>query len=248
MGKLTNRTALVTGAGQGLGKAIAIAFAGNGARVAVNDEVAARAQEVAEHIRKCGGTAEAFQADVSDPAAVASMVQSITSNLGAIDILVNNAGIMGSCPVLSITPEFWDRVFAVHVRGTFLCSKAVLPHMMEKGYGKILNMSGSYAIGGAENYVHLSAAKGAITGFTRALAREVGPHGICVNAIVPSMIKSDLTEKMDPVFLERLRQRYPLRRLGEMGDVTASALFLACSDSDFYTGQNLCPSGGDVMV
>jgi 3-oxoacyl-[acyl-carrier protein] reductase len=249
MGKLDGRIALVTGASRGLGKAIAIAFAGEGAKVAVNyNASAAGAADTVSQIGKAGGMAEAFQADVSDPEQVAAMVKSIESKLGGIDILVNNAGIMGPSPLLKMTPDLWDRVFAVHVRGMFLCCQAVLPHMLGRKYGKIVNMSGSYAISGAENYVHLSAAKGAMTGFTRALAKEVGPHGICVNALVPSMIKSELTDKMDPAFLERLRQRYPLRKLGELHDVTASAIFLASSDSDFYTGQNLCPSGGDVMV
>jgi 3-oxoacyl-[acyl-carrier protein] reductase len=249
MGKLDDKTALVTGASRGLGKAIALAFADEGAKVAVNYNASASgAADTVQKICEAGGVAESFQADVSDPEQVDTMVKSIEAELGGIDILVNNAGIMGPSPLQKMSPELWDRIFAVHVRGMFLCCKAVLPHMLRQNYGKILNMSGSYAISGAENYVHLSAAKGAMTGFTRALAKEVGPHGICVNAIVPSMIKSELTSKMDPAFLERLRQRYPLRKLGELKDIAASAIFLASSDSDFYTGQNLCPSGGDVMV
>jgi 3-oxoacyl-[acyl-carrier protein] reductase len=249
MGKLDDKTALVTGASRGLGKAIALAFADEGAKVAVNYNASASgAADTVQKICEAGGVAESFQADVSDPEQVDAMVKSIEAELGGIDILVNNAGIMGPSPLQKMSPELWDRIFAVHVRGMFLCCKAVLPHMLRQNYGKILNMSGSYAISGAENYVHLSAAKGAMTGFTRALAKEVGPHGICVNAIVPSMIKSELTSKMDPAFLERLRQRYPLRKLGELKDIAASAIFLASSDSDFYTGQNLCPSGGDVMV
>jgi 3-oxoacyl-[acyl-carrier protein] reductase len=145
-------------------------------------------------------------------------------------------------------PAAWDQVFGVHVRAMYLCCRAALPHMLKNKYGKIINMSGSFAITGAENFVHLSAAKGAMTGFTRALAREVGPEGIYVNAIVPSMIKGETTDKMDPAFLEGLRQRYPLRKLGDMKDIAATAMFLASSDSDFFTGQNLCPSGGEVMV
>jgi 3-oxoacyl-[acyl-carrier protein] reductase len=249
MGKLDGKTALVTGASRGLGKAIALAFGREGAKVAVNYNASASgAADTVQTILEGDGVAESFQADVSDPGQVDTMVKSIEAKLGGIDILVNNAGIMGPSPLQKMSPELWDRIFAVHVRGMFLCCKAVLPHMLRQNYGKILNMSGSYAISGAENYVHLSAAKGAMTGFTRALAKEVGRHGICVNAIVPSMIKSELTSKMDPAFLERLRQRYPLRKLGELKDIAASAIFLASSDSDFYTGQNLCPSGGDVMV
>ena len=249
MKKLEGRVALVTGASRGLGKGIAIAFAAEGAKVAVNyNSSKAGADDTVAQIRKAGGTAEAFQADVSDTASVEALVKSIEAKLGGVDILVNNAGIVSASPLVKMTPENWDKVFAVHVRAMYLCCRAVLPGMLERKYGKIINMSGSFAITGAENFVHLSAAKGAMTGFTRALAREVGPQGVYVNAIVPSMIRGETTEKMDPAFLEGLRQRYPLRKLGEIKDIAASAIFLASSDSDFYTGQNLCPSGGEVMV
>lgn len=249
MKKLEEKVALVTGASRGLGKGIAIAFAAEGAKVAVNyNSSKAGADDTVAQIRSAGGTAEAFQADVSDTASVDVLVRSIEAKLGGVDILVNNAGIVSASPLVKMTPENWDKVFAVHVRAMYLCCRAVLPGMLERKYGKIINMSGSFAINGAENFVHLSAAKGAMTSFTRALAREVGPQGVYVNAIVPSMIKGETTEKMDPAFLEGLRQRYPLRKLGEMKDIAASAIFLASSDSDFYTGQNLCPSGGEVMV
>jgi len=249
MKKLEGKVALVTGASRGLGKGIAIAFAAEGAKVAVNyNSSMAGADDTVAQIRKAGGVAESFQADVSDTASVDTLVRSVEAKLGGVDVLVNNAGIVSASPLVKMSPENWDRVFAVHVRAMYLCCRAVLPGMLERKYGKIINMSGSFAINGAENFVHLSAAKGAMTSFTRALAREVGPQGIYVNAIVPSMIKGETTEKMDPAFLEGLRQRYPLRKLGEMKDIAASAIFLASSDSDFYTGQNLCPSGGEVMV
>jgi 3-oxoacyl-[acyl-carrier protein] reductase len=249
MGKLDGRVALITGASRGLGKGIALAFAAEGAKVAVNYHSSrSGAEDTVAQIRKNGGVADLFQADVSDVAAVSALIRAIAEKLGDIDILVNNAGIVSASPLVKMEPDAWDRVFAVHVRAMYLCCRAVLPHMLEKKYGKIINMSGSFALSGAENFVHLSAAKGAMTGFTRALAREVGPEGIYVNAIVPSMIKGETTEKMDPAFLEGLRQRYPLRKLGELKDITATAIFLASSDSDFFTGQNLCPSGGEVMV
>jgi len=249
MGKLDGRVALVTGASRGLGKGIAIAFAAEGAKVAVNyHSSAAGAQDTVDQIRKAGGQAEAFRADVGDAAQVGALVAAIGAKFGGVDILVNNAGIVSASPLVDMTPEAWDAVFNVHVRAMFLCCKAVLPHMQKQGYGKIINMSGSFAVSGAEKFVHLSAAKGAMTGFTRALAREVGPQGIYVNAIAPSMIRGETTAKMDPAFLEGLRMRYPLRKLGEMHDIQASALFLASSDSDFYTGQMLCPAGGEIMV
>jgi 3-oxoacyl-[acyl-carrier protein] reductase len=249
MRKLDGRVALVTGASRGLGKGIALAFGAEGAKVAVNyNSSRSGAEDTVAQIRKADGTADLFQADVSDVAAVDAMVKAVQKTVGGIDILVNNAGIVSASPLVKMEPEAWDRVFAVHVRAMYLCCRAVLPHMLEQKYGKVINMSGSFALTGAENFVHLSAAKGAMTGFTRALAREVGPHGIYVNAIVPSMIKGETTAKMDPAFLEGLRQRYPLRKLGEVRDIAATAIFLASSDSDFFTGQNLCPSGGEVMV
>jgi len=249
MGRLDGRVALVTGASRGLGKGIALAFAAEGARVAVNYHSSrAGAEDTVALIRKAGGEAEVFGADVGDTAAVAALFKAIDQKFGGVDILVNNAGIVSASPLVKMEPDDWDRVFAVHVRAMYLCCRAALPHMLQKKYGKIINMSGSFAITGAENFVHLSAAKGAMTGFTRALAREVGPEGVYVNAIVPSMIKGETTEKMDPAFLEGLRQRYPLRKLGEIKDIAATAIFLASSDSDFFTGQNLCPSGGEVMV
>jgi 3-oxoacyl-[acyl-carrier protein] reductase len=249
MGRLDGRVALVTGASRGLGKGIALAFAAEGARVAVNYHSSqAGAEDTVAQIRKADGTADLFKADVSDTAAVTALFKAIDQKFGGVDVLVNNAGIVSASPLVKMDPDAWDRVFAVHVRAMYLCSRAALPHMLQKKYGKIINMSGSFAITGAENFVHLSAAKGAMTGFTRALAREVGPEGVYVNAIVPSMIKGETTDKMDPAFLEGLRQRYPLRKLGDIKDIAATAIFLASSDSDFFTGQNLCPSGGEVMV
>jgi 3-oxoacyl-[acyl-carrier protein] reductase len=232
-----------------LGKGVALAFAAEGAKVAVNyNSSRAGAEDTVAQIRKAGGTADLFQADVSDAAKVEALFEAIGQKFGGVDILVNNAGIVSASPLVKMEPTAWDQVFGVHVRAMYLCCRAALPHMLKNKYGKIINMSGSFAITGAENFVHLSAAKGAMTGFTRALAREVGPEGIYVNAIVPSMIKGETTDKMDPAFLEGLRQRYPLRKLGDMKDIAATAMFLASSDSDFFTGQNLCPSGGEVMV
>lgn len=249
MGRLDQRVALVTGSSRGLGKGIAIAFAAEGAKVAVNYNAStAGAEDTVAQIRKAGGVAELFQCDITHADKVEAMVKAIEAKLGPIDILVNNAGIVNAAPLVKMTPQMWDDVFAIHVRAMFLCTKAVLPRMIERKYGKVINMSGSFAVSGAENFVHLSAAKGAMTSFTRALAREVGPQGICINALAPSMIRGETTEKMDPAFLESLRQRYPLRRLGEIEDINASAIFLASRDSDFYTGQMLCPTGGEVMV
>jgi 3-oxoacyl-[acyl-carrier protein] reductase len=249
VGNLAGRVALVTGASRGLGKGIALAFAEAGAAVAVNfRNHAAGAEQVVGAIRKGGGRAEAFQADVADETQVDDLVAGVVRSFGRLDILVNNAGIVTSSPLHEMPAAMWDDVFDVHVRAMFLCCRAALPHMIAQKYGKIINMGGSFAISGMERFVHVSAAKAAMIGFTRALAREVGPHGIYVNCMAPAMIKSELTDRMPPESLEALRLRYPLRKLGEMHDVTATALFLASADSDFFTGQTLAPAGGDVMV
>ena len=180
MGKLDGRVALVTGASRGLGKGIALAFvAAEGAKVAVNFHSSrAGAEDTVAQIRKGGGTAEAFQADVSNVSAVDALVKAVEQKIGAVDVLVNNAGIVSASPLVKMEPDAWDQVFAVHVRAMYLCCRATLPQMLKNKFGKIINMSGSFAITGAENFVHLSAAKGAMTGFTRALAREVGPQEI----------------------------------------------------------------------
>jgi 3-oxoacyl-[acyl-carrier protein] reductase len=249
VGKLDERVALITGASRGLGKGIAVAFGEAGARVAVNYlRSEAGARDAVETIRQGGGRAEAFRADVTSPDEVERLIAQVVKAFGRLDILVNNAGIVNAAPLHEMSVPMWDEVFAIHVRAMFLTCRAALPQMLGQKYGKIINMGGSFGISGAERFVHLSAAKGAMIGFTRALAREVGPHGVYVNCLAPAMIRGETTEKMSPEFLESLRQRYPLRKLGELADVTATALFLATADSDFFTGQTLAPAGGEVMV
>ena len=248
MGKLEGRVALITGASRGLGKAMAIAFAGEGARIAVGYNASADgAADTVRTIRDAGGDAEGFQGDITQPEFVDRLVSDVVERFGGIDILVNNAGVVSASPLVDMSVEDWDTMLAVHVRAMFLCCRAVLPHMLKKGSGKIVNMGGTFGMTGMENFTHLSAAKAAMIGFTRALAREVGPQGIRVNCLTPAMIRGETTANLPPDYLESLRQRYPLRRLGEVEDVNACALFLASDDSDFVTGQNLAPAGGEVM-
>lgn len=248
MGRLENKVALITGASRGLGKAMAIAFAGEGAAIAVGyNSNAEGAADTVRTIRDAGGNAEAFQGDITEPETVDRIVSEAVGRFGGIDILVNNAGVVNASPLVDMTVEAWDTVLAVHVRAMFLCCRAVLPHMLKKGSGKIVNMGGTFGMTGMENFTHLSAAKAAMIGFTRALAREVGPRGIRVNCVTPAMIRGETTANLPQDYLESLRQRYPLRRLGEVEDVNACALFLASDESDFVTGQNLAPAGGEVM-
>ena len=248
MGRLEGKVALITGASRGLGKAMAIAFAGEGAAIAVgyNSSVEGAADTV-RTIRDAGGDAEGFQGDITQPETVDRIVSGAVDRFGGIDILVNNAGLVSASPLVDMSVEDWDTMLAIHVRAMFLCCRAVLPHMLKKGSGKIVNMGGTFGMTGMENFTHLSAAKAAMIGFTRALAREVGPQGIRVNCLTPAMIRGETTANLPQDYLESLRQRYPLRRLGEVEDVNACALFLASDESDFVTGQNLAPAGGEVM-
>jgi len=249
MGKLDGRVALITGAGRGLGKGMALGFAEEGAQVAVHYlSSKAGAQDAVDTIRTRGGKAEAFQAELADAAQVERLIGEVRNTFGKIDILVNNAGNVNQAPLTEMSIQQWDDLFNSHVRSMFLCTRLVLPEMIQRKYGKIIIISGSFAMSGHENFVHLSAAKAAQIGFTRALAKEVGPFNVHVNCIAPAMIHTEQVEKLPPELLERLRQSYPLRKIGAVRDVVASAIFLASSDSDFYTGQTLCPAGGNVMV
>ncbi len=248
MGRLDGKVALVTGASRGLGRGIARAFAAEGAAIGVNfhsGEEAAKA--VASAIERDGGRAVLLRADVTDPGHVQAMVGRLVDAFGRVDILVNNAGLLNRVPIQEMSVETWDRMIAVHLRGMFLCTRFVVPHMLRQGGGSIINMTGTFGIKGGEFFTHLSAAKAGMIGFTRALAREVGPQKIRVNAICPAMIRTELIEHLPQQALDDLVASYPLRRIGEVQDVVNCALFLASSDADFITGQTLAPAGGDVM-
>ena len=249
MGKLDGRVALVTGASRGIGAAIARAFGREGARVAVNyHRSPAKAAEVVAAIEAAGSTALAVQADVADGPAVRAMVERAVAGLGPIDVLVNNAGIADATPLDQMSEDVWDRLIATNLRSVFLCTRAVLPAMLARGRGKIISVTSQLGQKGMPNHTHYAAAKAGVIGFTRALAREVGPRGIHVNAIAPGPIETDL---MGPVTDEFRREKsaiFALRRLGLPEEVAPTAVFLASDDSSYYAGQTLCPNGGDIMV
>ncbi len=246
--RLEGQVALVTGAARGIGRAIALSFAREGADVGVNDlQDDAALQEVVVAIRALGRRAWPLPADVADAAAVEAIVRELCEETGRIDILVANAGIAEIVPLHEMTPQSWDRMIATHLRGTFLCTRYVLPIMRGQGHGKIITLGSQLGQIGRAGWVHYAAAKGGIIAFTKALAREVGPLGITVNCIAPGPISTGIAPQ-DAASEEAYRATLPLRRFGTVDDVAPTAVFLASSDADYYTGQTLGPNGGEVML
>lgn len=252
--KLQGKAALVTGGSRGIGKAVCLAYAKEGAKVAVNYVSSeAEAAQVVETIRAEGGEAAAFQADVSDESQVNAMVASIGQLWGGVDILVNNAGYYPRAPWHEITGEQWDRVLAVNLKSCFLTAKAVFPHMKARGYGKIVNVSSVTFFSGQANFPHYVSSKGGIIGFTRALAREVGEHGITVNCLSPGAVLTEQEladfpsegERRETAEFLAKAQCLPRRELPS--DVTGTFVFLASPDSDFMTGQTVNVDGGWMM-
>lgn len=248
-GRLAGKVAVVTGGSRGLGRGIAEGFGAEGARVVVNylqDEKAAR--EVADILRSNGSDVITVRANVGEVDDVRTMMDTTVKEFGTIDILVNNAGMLNSFRLAEMSVETWDSMIKVHLRGMFLCTRFAIPHMLKQKSGKIINMSGTFGVSGGAEFTHMSAAKAGMIGFTRALAREVGHDGINVNCIAPAIIRTDLYNFMLDDVRDSIVGAYPLGRVGEVRDVVATALFLATEDGSYFTGQTLCPAGGDVMV
>jgi 3-oxoacyl-[acyl-carrier protein] reductase len=242
---LQGRTALVTGAATGIGRATALMFAQAGARVVVNHlGQTEAAQAVVQAIHTAGGEALAINADVSR----ATDVQRLVAEAGDLHILVNNAGIIQEKPFLDTTEADWDRLLDVDLKSVFLTSRAVLPGMVARGSGVIVNLASDLGILGRELYAPYCAAKAGVIGLTRSLAREFAPHGIRVNAIAPGPVNTAMVslENMSPEWLEK-ELAIPQHRVAEPEEIAATALFLASDLSRFYCGQVLGPNGGSVM-
>ncbi|MFC1929361.1 SDR family NAD(P)-dependent oxidoreductase [Chloroflexota bacterium] len=248
--KLAGKLAIVTGSARGIGKAIAMGFASEGATVVVTDILVEQAHQVVDEIKSQGGTALAFKADVANRADVHNLVKSTLEDFNAIHILVNNAAIIRRAPLLQMTEEDWDVVLDVDLKGVFFCTQAVLGHMMEQRYGKIINISSLFGVGvpqeGTANY---AAAKAGVVQLTKVTAVEAGPHGINVNCIAPGLIMTGMTyigrskEEVERTIEERAK-RSALGRYGKPEDVVKLALFLASDDSNYITGQVICCNGG----
>ncbi len=257
---LGGKVVLITGAGSGIGQALALAFAQEGAVVAVNDVTAERAQETVALVGKAGGEALAAACDIGDLDAVTAAFGKVAAAHGAIDVLVNNAALLAHhAPFLETSPSDWDREIKVILYGTLNCSRTVLPGMVERRWGKIVNIATDASRVGQEREVTYSAAKGGVVSFTKSLAREVGRHNINVNAVSPGATNTPLRNKLLEELAvkigeegmkareEKVKRAYPLRRIGEPDDVSRAVLFLASDAARHITGQILSVNGGFAM-
>ncbi len=250
---ITGKVAIVTGAASGIGRAIALDLAGSGANVVIADTALGGAEKVAREIESAGGKAIAIETDVTDSKEVEQMVQQTIEGFGKIDILVNNAGIIGRSSVMDIKEDELDRTFEVNLKGVVLCSQAVARHMIEQGSGKIVNMGSSLSSrasvcnlsGGGADYC---ASKAAVQAFTRALAMELGPYGINVNAVAPGTTNTPMHEGLWEMATIYFQNSLPLGRLAEPEDIADVVLFLVTDAARYVTGQTIHVNGGQIMV
>ena len=242
---LSNKIAIVTGSGRGIGRAIALKLAEVGATVVVNDIGDAEPLEaVAEEIRAMGRQSLSILADVSSSSDVARLVAEAIAAYGKIDILVNNAGIARDQLVLRMSEEDWDRVLEVDLKSVFLCTKAVLRHMVKQRWGRIISIASVVGIVGNPGQANYASAKAGIIGFTRTVAKEVASHGITANAIAPGFIDTEMTQRLKEDWKQEIKRQIPLGCFGSPRDVAEAVAFLASEEARYITGQVLGVDGG----
>lgn len=243
----TDKVALITGAGRGIGLGIALLFAHQGARVALADNDLEALKTAQSQHKDSLKNATIAQMDVSNPESVSETIKQITKDLGQIDILVNNAGIVRDSLILRMNTTQWDQVIDVNLKGTFLCSKAVIKGMIKNRWGRIINISSIVGEMGNIGQVNYSASKAGILGLTKTLAREVATRSITVNAIAPGYIETEMTNALPDKAKEALLQMIPFARLGTIDDVANVVLFLASKAAGYITGQVININGGMYM-
>ncbi|HHL40076.1 MAG TPA: 3-oxoacyl-[acyl-carrier-protein] reductase [Deltaproteobacteria bacterium] len=244
---MDGRCALVTGAGQGIGKTVALRLASAGAHVAVADVNADKAAETAAAVEAMGRKSAALKADVSMAQEAEAMVDAAAGALGSIDILVNNAGITRDGLLLRMKEEDWDLVMAVNLKGAFNCTKAAVRHMSRKRYGRIVNIASIVGLMGNVGQANYSASKAGLIGLTKTVAREFARRGITCNAVAPGFIETAMTDKLPENVRDELSARIPMGRLGSPEDVADGVLFLASDASSYITGHVLSINGGMYM-
>lgn len=253
---LKGRTAVITGGARGIGKGIGLKFAEEGCAIVVADILPKEGKETTEEILQKGSKAIFAPCDVSDGSQIESMVNQAMKEFKRIDILVNNAGIAPMpMSIVEVSEEEWDKVFSINMKGVFQCCKAVVPYMKDAHYGKIINMSSMAAIAPPAPMTYYSASKAGLLGFTRDLALELAPFNICVNAILPGVIRTYLTDRLVPpgadaeaFYREFGKKIAPMERVGTTEDVAKAALFLASELSDYVTGDRVIVGGGLPLV
>jgi 2-hydroxycyclohexanecarboxyl-CoA dehydrogenase len=250
--KLRGRAAIVTGSASGIGRAIALALAREGAQVAIVDLNADGARETAAAIEGAGGVAAAYPLDITDVAAVDTMADAVAARWNGLHILVNCAGWDTPMPFVDTTPEFWERILAINLKGPLACTRAALRHMIKQESGKIVTIASDAGRVGSTGEAVYSAAKGGLIAFTKTVAREVARHRINVNCVCPGPSDTPLFQKefaaASPKLAESLKRVIPWGRLGVPDDVAPAVVFLASDDASFITGQTLSVSGGLTMV
>jgi len=247
MSKLANQIAVVTGAGRGIGRAIALKFAAAGADVACVSRTAENSEKVAAEVRALGRKAWAYVVDVADAKAVAAAGEKILADTGRLDILVNNAGITRDGLLMRMSEEDWDMVMNTNLKGAFSFTKAFTRSFLKQKAGRIINISSVIGLIGNAGQCNYSASKAALFGFTKSIARELGSRGITVNAIAPGFIETDMTAVLDEKTRTALLEKIPLNALGKAEDIAEAALFLSGPGGRYITGQTLTVDGGMVM-
>lgn len=248
MKKLEGKTAVVTGASRGIGRAIALTLAEQGARVVVNYSGSqSKAEEVVAEITENGGEAIAVQANVADADEVTALMKATTETFGSLDILVNNAGITRDNLLMRMKEQDWDDVMNTNLKGVFLCTKAVSRQMMKQRAGRIINVASIVGVSGNAGQANYVAAKAGVIGLTKTSAKELASRNIYVNAVAPGFIATEMTDELPTEVKDQMLGQIPLAKLGDPKDVAKVVLFLASDDASYITGQTIHVDGGMVM-